>query len=181
MIFTLTSNNLDVQSIKDIQDDFILSLSCNYPSPIKLKTKIYQFDIIHHPSIPVADMYQSEGDLIFKFYSVDTISEAVDQIADLLNLRYQREFNRDEDVRDEISLAVCCNYQWTQKITSLISSRLDELDADIACQNLYRTLKQPSIERITTMLNNMLNTDKVVSADPVTFGFALQNVLGGMI
>lgn len=192
MILTLTSNTLEVESIKSIQEDYILCLSYNYPNLLKLSKsnqlskvnnmnmRIYHFDIIHDIKTPVSDMYQSEDNLVFNFHPVNTFSEAVEKIVDLLNSKYQKELNRDEDNRDEISLAVCCSYPWTQQMVNLISSRLEDINADIACQNLYRTLKQPSTKKMTSMLNSFLNTDKVVSADPVTFGYAIQIVLGGM-
>ena len=182
MIFTLTSNVQDVESIKYIQDDFVLCLTCSYINPMTTKrSKLYHFDIIHHSSVPVEDLYGSDGELLFDFHPVNTITDAIEKIAEILNTRYQKEqAKEDEDLQDEISLACCCSYPWTQRITRLISEELEDLEADVACQNLYRTLKQPSIDRIVQMLNSMLNTTTVTAEDPVVIGYALQRALGGM-
>lgn len=182
MLFTLTSNPQEVESIKYIRDDFILCLACNYRNPMTVKhTRVYHFDIIYCSGAPAEDLYGSDGELLFDFHPVEDIQQAVEVIGKLLNTRFQREqAKEDPDDRDEIALAVCCSYPWTQRMTRMITEELDDLKADVACQNLYRTLHQPSTDRVVQMTNSMLNTTAVTADDPVTFGYALQQALGGM-
>lgn len=182
MVFVLTSNPSDVKSVKYIEDDFYFCLLHDYRNPVLLnRTRMYQFDIIHHQSVPVEDWYKSEGNMNFRFHPVDSFQEAVDTIGELIASQYKIQQDRDEDIREELTVTTCCPYQWNQRMTRLLISYLVSNGADGAgCNNLYRTLKFPSMDRVIHMLKSTLNSENISAEDPVTLAYAINLAWGGV-
>lgn len=181
MVFVLTSNPSDVKSVKYIGDDFYFCLLHDYRNPISTsRTRMYQFDIVHHQSVPVTDLYKSEGNMNFRFHPVDTFEEAVDVIGELIANQYKVQQARDEDVREELTVTVCCPFQWSQRMTRLITDYLTAAGADdVGCNNLFRTLMFPSMDRVIQMLQSTLNSKNISADDPATLAYAINLAWGG--
>lgn len=182
MIYLLTSNAIPITSIKSYNDNFIFSLLHSEISRVhKNRTNIYQFDIFIQDGMDTEDFETSEEMVNIDIHEQPTITSSLDQIAETLAAAEERQNARDEDLREEITIAVACQYDWNQQIVKYLNSALAEIGSNLVAINLYRELHIPSMDRLTNSLKTALSTEFIYPDDPVAFGYALLTALGGML
>lgn len=182
MVYLLTSNNIPITSIKNYNDNFILSLLHSEVSKVhRSRTEIYQFDIFIQDGMDTDDFDNSEDLINLDIHEHPDITSSLDQIAEMLVKAESRQEARDEDLREEITIAVACQYDWNQQIVKYLNNALSELDSNLIAINIFRELRIPSMDRLTQSLKTALSTEFIYPDDPISFGYALLTALGGML
>lgn len=180
MTYILTSNQSELEF--NYSDDFELSLFSNQKNHINLKQpEQYHFQIFSKDTKPLTESYQSENEFYFEFHDVPDIGESIRQIAETIVNREQKELEKDEDLREELTIIVCCTYKWNRRIVNLLNEQFREFNSELECLDLYRYMKIGSTERMTQGLKGVLNTDHIYPDDPVMYGFAIYQITGGVI
>lgn len=182
MIFIVTSNLIDVSSIKDIQDGYVISLLRDSKNLVMVSNPtVYQYHLYSQGDMMLSDIYQSDETLRFQFDTVSSFSEVIEEISRQIYEKEKSELSKDEDVREDITVIVCCNYPWNRQMVRALNQELSDIGSDIECLDLYKYLKVGSMDRMVQGLKGMLNTDHVYPDDPVAFSYALYQVVGGII
>ena len=182
MIYILTANSVPMKSIKDYNDNFVFSLLHTENSKIhKAKKTFYQYDIFLQDGMDT-EGYDISGDMInCDIHEHPEITSSLDHIVEILLAAEERQAMRDEDLQEEITLMVCCDYQWTQTYVKELNERFAEAESELTALNIYRELHIASKDRLTTMLKTALNTEFIYPDDPIAFGYALVTALGGLL
>jgi hypothetical protein len=153
----------------------------------RTKTQIFQYDIFTQDSSSpdLEDCVSSDG-INFDIHEQPTITSALDEIANLLMDVWEKQQARSEDLKEEITLACCCPYKINQQFVKYLNEIFSDVDMsigkDLVALNLYNQLRVSSSSRMAELLRSLLNTEFIYPDDPISFGYALNQVLvGGMI
>lgn len=181
MIRLITSNIIPIRSIKDYNDNFIIcylhtSLITPHNPP---KTK-YIFEIYYQTDMLI-DEEETDHEMVFNYHPVSTITEALDKIADFVQYEVETEMDKDEDLRDEVTVGVCCDYSWNTQVVKYLNSNFADHELEFECLNLYQYLKIVRVERLVQTLKGALGTEFIYPEDPVNFGYALHLGLAGLV
>jgi hypothetical protein len=190
MIYLLTSNDIQIRNIKSYSENFIISLLHSQTSKFhRTPTQIFQYDIFTQDALsPDLEDCESSDGINFDIHEHPTITSALDEIAQMLMDGLAKQQARSEDLREEITIACCCTYDGNQQIVKHLNEIFSDADSneligkDLVALNLYNQLRVGSKARIAELLRSLLNTEFIYPDDPISFGYALNQVLvGGMI
>lgn len=182
MIYLLTSNSIPITSIKAYNDNFTLSLLHSELSKVhKKNATFYQYDIFIQDGMDTEEFDITDNMINVDIHEYPDITSSLDKIAEIVYSAEHRQDARDEDVREEITLAVCCQYSWNQQVVKYLNSALDELGSSVVAISVFKELHVASMERLSNTLQTVLNTTFIYPDDPVSFGYALHYALGGML
>ena len=183
MIYLLTSNILPIRSIREYNDNFIISLLHVVPfAPLTNGKMKYVYDIFHQSEMEMDDQYTNQTDIEFHLHPVATIEEALVSISQQIKGTEEMIQSRDEDSQEELVFGVCCDYAWNGQVVKYLNNLFGEMDnCEIQCLNLYTYLKIPSVEAMSRTLKNSLGTEFVYPEEPVAFGYALHTAIGGLL
>lgn len=182
MIYLLTSNAIPIKSIRDYNDNFVLSLLHTEVSKVHRKqTKFYQYDIFFQEEMDTEEFGKSDSNVTIDLHEYPDITTSLDRIAEMLITAENRQLARDEDLAEEITLAICCDYDWNQQVVKYLNEYFAEQGSNLTAINLYRELHVASKDRLATTLKTVLNSEFIYPDDPIAFGYALHYALGGLL
>lgn len=183
MIHLLTSNLLPIRSIKDYNDNFVFChIHTERIVPILTPTYRFIFEIYHQDEMVFdEDVYEDTEDFIFHFHPVATMTEALDQIAESMIQFEQAEASKDEDLRDELTFAVCCDYNWSRQVFKYMNSAFGDHDSELSCLDLYQYLKVPSTQKMKELIGSILNSEFIYPEDSISFGYAIHRAIDGRV
>ena len=177
MINIVTSNIIPIKSIYNYNDNFIICHlhTVTHPFPYSVPKLKYLFDIYHQDEMIMddSDSYASDEDMEYRYHPVASITEALNQIAEDVIQFESDELEKDEDLQQEITLAVSCDYPWNKQVIKYLNNQFTDHDSDLTCLDIYNYMKIGSIERLGTTLKSMLGTNYIYPEDPIAFGYAI--------
>lgn len=190
MLHVVTSNPISVKSIHRPVDNFIVAHV--FPKLIipRVATSMGHGITIYHQDGMSMDEYEdyvNDSDIVYEFVPVNSITDALDRIADVVseeeNRREEADRNRseDDDVQDESMLAFVCDASWNRSATRYVNERLTDAGVELQAIDLYSTLRIPSREKLADYIKVSLGSSFVYPEDPVAFGYAVHRVLGGIM
>lgn len=182
MIHLLTSNLLPIRSIREYNDNFIFCHTrVERMVPVIQPKFRYIFDVYHQDEMVFDSDYSDNEDFSFHFIPVSTMTEALDLISDQLMKIEQSEKSKNEDIRDELTVSICCDYSWSKQVVKYLNSCFADHDSELTCLDLYQYMKIPSVEKMKEFVSSILNTKFVYPEDPISFGYALHQAINGRV
>ena len=190
MLHVITSNPLKLGSIYRNNDNFIVVHTYTKIIIPRVATSIgYGIDIYHQDgmSLEEFDDYHSDDGIVYDFIPVAAITQALDMISDVITRdetqRQERNRNleQDDDPPDESMVAVSCDQSWNKQASRYINQILSSNGIELSAIDLYSTLKIVSQNRLTEYLKKSLGTEFIYPEDPVSYGYAIHRVLGGIM
>ena len=187
MINIITANSQDVRSIRDYNDNFIIShlIETTNP-PFNTNVICYHFDVYYQDGISLADYtdYTDTPEITYRFIPVASITEALDRIAVKLIDAEDEAAERaedDEDTQEDLLVAVVCNVKWNYQVVRYLNGRINESGNDTSCLDLYRHFKIVRQERLVDILKEHLHTQFIYPEDPLAYGYALFQLISGVL
>ena len=190
MLHVITSNPLKLGSIHRNNNNFIVVHTYTKIIIPRVATSIgYGIDIYHQDgmSLEEFDDYHSDDGIVYDFIPVAAITQALDMISDVITRdetqRQERNRNleQDDDPPDESMVAVSCDQSWNKQASRYINQILSSNGIELSAIDLYSTLKIVSQNRLTEYLKKSLGTEFIYPEDPVSYGYAIHRVLGGIM
>ena len=190
MLHVITSNPLKLGSIHRNNNNFIVVHTYTKIIIPRVATSIgYGIDIYHQDgmSLEEFDDYHSDDGIVYDFIPVAAITQALDMISDVITRdetqRQERNKNleQDDDPPDESMVAVSCDQSWNKQASRYINQILSSNGIELSAIDLYSTLKIVSQNRLTEYLKKSLGTEFIYPEDPVSYGYAIHRVLGGIM
>lgn len=182
MLYVITSNDVPIKSVHEYTGAYQLSLLHQYPSAVMKKGKMISvYDIFVQDESSLEDGLDSSHLVEIDIHESPSIFSSLEEIAAILRAAEIEEFEKDEDIRSEIRVVCACKYQWNREITRQLQEFLGNQDSEIIPLNLFTELHIPSMDRLVNTLKTALNTQFIYPDDPIAFGFALYQALGGLL
>lgn len=180
-LYVITSNAIPIDSIKKYNNNYLLSLlHSGILIPSAKKEKIYYYDIFQQVTDDeVEDTSSNQFD--FNFIERPDITEALKLIARYLAQEEKGQLELDEDFQEEMIVIAACPFSWNQQLVKYLNEQLIELGSEVRCLNIFTHYKLPSMDRLAEALKVSLNTNFIYPDDPVAFGYALYQAIGGML
>lgn len=206
MLHIITSNRVPVNSLKEYSENFILCHKSKTEINVPYRDIVFQ----HQFSIYIqsgmnsqieSENYTSSVEEKFLEYQVPTISEALEDIGrnisdDLLSKTFRRPNERgtggknnkkqnDTDIEEPI-IFCACDPSWNHLACAFLNkyfrrNLLAKYGVNVECLNLFSYLKVVNDDAIKSMIKNILNTDFIYPDEPVSFSYALDRVMLGLV
>jgi len=186
MIHIVTSNPLNIKSLSDYNDNFII---CHLQEKILLPfanaAMGYYFKVYHQDGMIPDEMddYQNEANYKYDFIPVRSIPEALKLIAqDVVSSEQstQKEADDTGNTREEVTLVTACGYKWNKQVVQKLNFAINRADGETTCLDLYTYLRAPSLEKLGEIVKNNLQSQFVYPEDPIAFSYALMRMLNGV-
>lgn len=182
MINIITSNIIPITSIKRYNNDFMF---CHhYKRRVLLpfnETKVkHIFQIFHQTDMDCdVESYTNSTELEFNFIQKPTMLECLDDIASALCEQFDHQ--KDDDNPEEIMIVVACDISWNNQVVSYLNKALQSRGIDTTCLNLYQYLRIADYDKIKTMMKNILGSEFIYPEDPISFSYAIDRALIGLV
>jgi len=175
MIHVITSNPLDIRSIKFYADDFVICDTYQKTMP-PMMVPVYQIDVYYHEDLDpvIFEDYEDEPDIRYMFKPVPSIIHALEDIAEKLEPTEKQSEDTDEHM-----LAVACGYDWNQQICKRLNLSLKDAESKTRALNIYTAMKMTSQDKLVQFIKSVLGSENVFPDDPIAFGYALHVSLNG--
>lgn len=180
MLFCLSSKCSGVTHIREYTENFVFGLlHIRYEYPFHPPKTIYVFDIYYQDGMDIEEEENTDN-MEFRYHSCSTITDALDQISKLL---YDIDFveqQKDEDIREDIMIGVCCDYKINKEICNYLNQKFNEYeDTELQSIDLYQYLKIGSSQSMVQVLKRMLHTEFIYPDDPIAYVYALYQAIQG--
>ena len=188
MIHVITSNPITVKSIYDYTQNFIIC-DCSETSYPPYQELGYKVEIYYADGMDTSDFDQYVDENLIRYTQIPIVSiqSAADEIANKL-IQEVSAASGTKDVRtggapaaENTQLVVACSYQWNHKLVRYIEDKLAAAKVDVDILDIYRYMKFPSDEKLSTYVKAALGTEFIYPDDPVQYSYALMLVVGGVI
>lgn len=178
MLFCLSSNCSSVAHIREYTESFALCLlHTRYEYPFHPPKRTFVFDVYYQDGMDM-EPEENENNMEFRYHSCSTITDALDQIAELLINISQVEQNKDEDIREEIMISVCGTYKTNKEICNYLNECfVNHDDTDLQAVDLYQYYKIGSSVAMTNTFKKILHTEFIYPDDPISFSYAMYQVM----
>lgn len=206
MLHIITSNRIPVNSLKEYSDNFIICHKSKTEINVPYRNIAYQ----HQFSIYIqsgmnsqieSENYTSSMEEKFLEYQVSTISDALEDIGgkiskDLLcendrrrsagRGRDKADKDHENNTREEPMIFCACDPAWNHLACSFLNkyfrrNLLAKSGISVECLNLFSYLKVVNDDAIKSIIKNILNTDFIYPDEPVSFSYALDRVMFGLV
>lgn len=181
MLYVITSNDVPIRSVHDYTGGYELSLLHQFSSPVMPGKMISSYDLFMQDETSLEDGLDSSHLIDIEVHESPSIFSSLEEISELLRAAELSEEEKDEDIRSEIRVVCACKYQWNKEITRQLGSYLGDRDSEIIPINLFTEFHIPSMDRLANTLKTTLNTTFIYPDDPISFGYALYQALGGLL
>lgn len=182
MIHIITSNHVPVTSIKHYVDNFMIvhhykrQILLPYSDP-KLK-HIFQTYIQTEMDYP-EDEFEDTAQFEFHIHEMSTMIESIDQI--ILAIYDQWKKIKDSGSDEDTMIICACVPEWNTSLCSYMNKIMHSKGMDTTCLNWYQALHAPSIESMKNIMTNRLGTKFIYPDEPVSFAYAIDCAMVGMI
>lgn len=186
MTHVITSNPLDITSIKDYNDNFIFShLMKKKMLPLASGELGNLFKIYHQDGMDLSDYeeYLNEPNFTYEFIPTTTITTALDSIVqDIASAECGARLVREQtgDPQEEIVVVVACGITWNKQVVRYMNTKLNQLMMETSVMDLYQYMKIVRMDKLTNFVKTVLNSEFVYPDDPVAFSYALMKTLEGV-
>ena len=183
MTHIITASPLSAGNIREYSDNFIVThLYTGHVAPLAQPSVL--MSVYHQPEMELDyDSYDQLNSDTFKvtFNSTAAVTQALDSIAERILSIESSEKEKDEDLQNDLTITVCAQYVNNRQIVRYLDDYFADHESSLSCLDLYRYMHVANIDRIADTLKKMLNTEFIYPDDPITFGYALYNVLGRIL
>ena len=184
MLHVITSNPVDIKHLKQYANNFILVHTYAKIVIPSMTMANYFLDVYHEEGMDLSDYddYSDDGQFRYSFHDAIQPGPAIETIAEKI-LTEDRVANAGDqnDNPEEHMVAFACDYRWNQSAVKKFNSWMREHDSEITAVNLYSVLKAPSSDKLVEYIKMALSTEYVYPEDPIAFGYAVYQVLNGMV
>ena len=182
MIHIITSNSVPVSSIQRYADNFMIvhHYKREVPSPfseIKLR-HVFQTYIQTDMEYDESE-FQDSSDFEFHIHEEPSIIPSLDEIINAIVDQWKKERQEDDDVE---TIVVCaCDMAWNRSAVWYMNKCLHARGVDVDCMDLYVTLRAGSADRIKSIISAQLDTEFIYPDEPVSFAYAIDRALIGLV
>ncbi|MCM1230279.1 MAG: hypothetical protein NC489_09100 [Ruminococcus flavefaciens] len=188
MIHVVTTNPIDISSIHEYANNFII---CHVYQKVMLPladgSMGYHFKIYHQDGMDLCeyDEYENQPNFKYEFIPVATITEALDHIVeDVYNSEVDLELDAEDDDSspDQLILSVCgSTMKLTYMMCKYMNNQFKEEESESTALNLYKYLRMVKLSQIADSMKMQLGTDMVYEEDPVAFSYVLSQLMNGVM
>lgn len=203
MIHIVTANSIEIKSIKDSNNNFVIVHLHTEPFKVfnRPMTK-YVFDIYYQDGMDLDQLY-SEGmeynnsnGYIYNPIPSPNITSVLDEIVQKVKDLEPVDTDPDDDDEqsseypepaeegappDVTTLALACYPSLNAQIRKYLDSEFIDQDCDVRCLDLYRYMKLTSVEKLVNSLKQTLNTEFIYPDDPISFAYSIYlSVIGAV-
>lgn len=187
MIHVITSNIIPISSIKDYNDNFIISHLVMEPI-IPLAEDGYHYRVYHQSEMSI-DQYSAHDNFRFDYTETPDITNALDLITSTITASIisgsasdtqttsQEGARPPEDDDEEVMVLVACDYNWNSQVVDYLNEKFAEESSDVTCLDIYEYLNDIDTEKLVQTLKQTLGTEFIYPEEPVSFGYAIHEAL----
>lgn len=160
--------------------EFILSMLKPGYSPITINSDpIYNFYIYTDNKSRFLEEYQTLGNLQFQINQVDSISDGITQMSELISNYSEIESKKDIDDQSDIHIVLATTPIKNRLIINQIKKELSNDAPNLDYVDLFKITRCPSLDNLTKMMMSRLDTKYIYPDDPVNFGLSVYLTLKG--
>lgn len=187
MLFIITSNIIPVKSIRDYNDNFILTqlFQKELAGPFAKVRMKYDFHIFRQDEMELEqDEYMNSVDMEFHFNPIGTIAQALDSMVETIevyNEKYNGNNGEDEDNPEQFQVVVACDKSWNNQVVRYLRDAFHEKGLDIEPLNLFTYFNIVNYDKLKTMIQSVVGSEFIYPEDPISFSYALWQVFGSSL
>ena len=187
-LHTITSNRLDLHSVKEDVENFIIVHSYDLPILVLNHPSTRQYyDVYVKAGMDDEEFseYDSSNDMEFNVIECRMFQEALDMIGQkIIEITQSLEESPYLDFEDEDTMiAVISDQNFSKLVCSYMNKLFRSSDADLEtsleCFNFYQHLKTTSFDSMVNFFKGTLGLDMVYPDDPIAFAFVCKTALNG--
>lgn len=183
LIHIITSNGVPVSGIEHYVDNFMIvhHYTRTVRAPYNESRQKHIFQTYLQPEMEVEeDDFKDTPTLEFHLHEVPLVKSALDEIAAAIYEQWKKE--RDAGDGDVETMIICaCKMSWNRTCVSYLNKRLKARGMDVECMNLYVALRASSEDKLKEIMKSVLGTDFIYPDDPVSFAYAVDRALIGLV
>lgn len=202
MLHIITSNRIPVSSLKDYTENFIICHKSKTAINVPYRDIAFQHQFSIYIQSGMESQIESEDYIStieekFEEYQAKCISDVLEDIGGKISSNLLCENSRlaahregageaDRKLVEEPMIICACDPSWNRMVHSYLNNYfkkhlLAKHGIAVECLNLYAYLKMVNDDTIKRMLKNILNTDFIYPEEPVSFSYALDRAMVGLV
>lgn len=160
--------------------EFILSMLKPSYNPITINSDpVYNFYIYTDNKSKFLEEYQTLGNLQFQVNQVDSISDGITQICELISSYSEIESQKDIDDQSDIHIVLATTPIKNRLIINQMKKELSNDASNLDYVDLFKTTRCPSVDNLVKLMMSRLDTKYIYLDDPVNFGLSVYLTLKG--
>lgn len=160
--------------------EFILSMLKPSYNPITINSDpVYNFYIYTDNKSKFLEEYQTLGNLQFQVNQVDSISDGVTQMCELISNYSEIESQKDVDDQSDIHIVLATTPIKNRLIINQMKKELSNDASNLDYVDLFKTTRCPSVDNLVKLMMSRLDTKYIYPDDPVNFGLSVYLTLRG--
>ena len=176
MIHVITTNEIDINSIHDYVDNFVIVhlQAQDIYAGVKPITK-YIFDVYHKDGMKFDDdEYESSSTFVYNFHPMQGIVPTLNAISSTVESAPENDY-------DDTHVALATTHVLSPKFRKYLDEKFTEDEVDVKVLDLLQYMHMPRLEYLTRSVKSILNSEFVYQDDPIAYSYAVyMAIIGGI-